>query len=274
MKLKKLFFNILIVIACLAFYKGIGILINNCLPLNGISEIKKDFIKELLGVVAAIIGLIVLKKKHVLGFKLEGFREGLKTGAAMLALSGLLLLTFIFKHDSITASVLDIILFAVFTIMIGIYEEVLFRGIFQNAFHEFFGEDSKKNVIKAVVVSSTIFGLCHFLNLLSGGNILSVTIQALSAIAAGIIFGAVYCNSGKNIWPCVLIHGFVDGCSFLHSGILSGKTVMDAINEYSIINVISIVLFLSIAIYLLVNMSMSVSTNHYLSRIKKNSIIR
>ena len=83
MKLKKLFFNILILIACLAFYKGIGILINNCLPLNGISEIKKDFIKELLGVVAAIIGLSVLKKKHVLGFKLEGFKEGLKTGAVM-----------------------------------------------------------------------------------------------------------------------------------------------------------------------------------------------
>lgn len=139
--------------------------------------------------------------------------------------------------------------------MIGIYEEVLFRGIFQNAFHEFFGEDNKKNVIKAIVVASTIFGLCHFFNLISGGSILSVTIQALSAIAAGIIFGAVYCNSGKNIWPCVLIHGFVDGCSFLHSGILSGKTVIDAINDYSIINIVSIVIYLAIAIYLLARMS-------------------
>ena len=257
MKLKKLIINILIVAICFALYKGTGILFKYFLPSNSLSEIKVDFLKELIGAVTAIIGLLILKKKHVLGFKLEGFKEGLKTGAVMIVLSGLLLLTFIFKHDPITASVLDIILFTVFTIMIGIFEEVLFRGIFQNAFHEFFGEDSKKNVIKAVVVSSTIFGLCHFFNLLSGGNILSVTIQALSAIAAGIIFGAVYCNSGKNIWPCVFIHGFGDGCSFLHSGILSGKTVMDAINEYSIINVISIVLYLSIAIYLLVKIENS-----------------
>ena len=255
MKLKKLFINILIVAICFALYKGTGILFKNFLPSNSLSEIKVDFLKELIGAVTAIIGLLILKKKSVLEFKLEGFKEGFKTGAVMLVLSGLLLLTFIFNHDPITASGLDIVLFGIFTILIGIYEEVLFRGIFQNAFHEFFGEDNKKNVIKAIVVASTIFGLCHFFNLISGGSILSVTIQALSAIAAGIIFGAVYCNSGKNIWPCVLIHGFVDGCSFLHSGILSGKTVIDAINEYSIINIVSIVIYLAIAIYLLARMS-------------------
>ena len=255
MKLKKLIFNILTVVVCFVLWKGAGILLNNYLHSKGISNIKEDFLKELIGVVITIIGLLILKKKSVLGFKLEGFKKGFKTGAVILTLSGLLLITSIFNHDPITASGLDIVLFGIDTILIGIYEEVLFRGIFQNAFHEFFGEDNKKNVIKAIVASSTIFGLFHFFNLLSGGDLLSVTIQALSAIAGGIIFGTVYWNSGKNIWTCVIIHGFEDGCGFLNSGILSGKTVLDAINEYSIKNILSIVIYSAIACYLLVKIS-------------------
>ena len=84
---------------------------------------------------------------------------------------------------------------------------------------------------------------------------LSVTIQVLSAIAVGIILGAVYCNSGKNIWTCVLIHGFVDGSSFFHSGILSGKKMIDAINEYSFRDILSVIICLAIAIYLLKTIS-------------------
>ena len=266
MKLKKLIINILTVIVCLALYKGTGILFSKYLPLNGISEIKVEFLKELIGAFTAVIGLIILKKKSVLVFKLEGFKEGFKTGAFILVVSVLLLFISIFNHAPITVSVLDIVLFIIFSILIGIYEEVLFRGIFQNAFHELFGEDSKKDVIKAIVVSSTVFGLCHYFNLLSGGNMLSVTIQALSAIASGIILGAVYCNSGKNIWPCVLIHGFVDGSSFFHSGILSGKTVIDAINGYSFINILSVVIYLAIAIYLLMTISDGKNIDQVLSK--------
>ena len=261
MKLRKLLFNILVVALCFAFLKGIGILVKQYLPLTGLSNIQKEFLTELLASAIVVAGVLIAKKKDVFRFTLEGMKEGLLTGIVMILLSGLLILSFFFNHDPITASAPDIVLFVLFAVLIGICEEGMFRGIFQNAFHEYFGEENKKQVVLAIVTASTVFGLLHFANLLSGASLLSVTIQAFSAIAGGIVFGVVYWNSKKNLWACVLIHGFADGCSFLNDGMLSGKTAVDAINAFSWKNILSILIYMVIAVVLLITLSVKKKAN-------------
>ncbi|MBO4389845.1 MAG: CPBP family intramembrane metalloprotease [Lachnospiraceae bacterium] len=247
-----LIFNIMVTVVIFLIVKFPGeFLRRELLESSGLSYIKVMFLIETMAGLLGVGGLFLVKKQGTLAFSAKGILKGVATGSLMLGLSSLLLLTFLFNHDPFTVSGLDMVLYAIFLVMIGVYEESLFRGILQNAFHEYFGEDSGKNIVTAIVCASVVFGLFHLFNLFSGAGLLQVVIQALSAIGGGMIFGVIYCNSRKNLWLCALIHGFCDGCSFLHGGIFSGRTVVDSINDFSIKNVATIVIYLVIAICLM-----------------------
>ena len=94
----------------------------------------------------------------------------------------------------------------------GVLEELVFRGFFFNAFVDRLG-NSKKGVFASMILSSSVFGAIHLLNLISRPELVVATIsQVIYAIMIGCFFCAIYYCTG-NIWPCILLHGIVDFAS-------------------------------------------------------------
>lgn len=143
------------------------------------------------------------------------------------------------------------VLFLLHVLFVGIGEELLFRGILQNAMHEYFGEDSLKKLYKAIILSSTLFGMVHLVNVFKGVTFLSAFFQALVAIPVGGGLGAMYYRSNKNLWVCIIAHASVDMNSFIASGVLSGTTITESINEMDYAQIITFILFVVVDMYVL-----------------------
>ena len=94
-----------------------------------------------------------------------------------------------------------------FTLAIGMIEEVYFRGIICNMW-------LKKSVVKAVIISSVLFGLAHLLNVIGGASPVMTLLQICFAFVYGLVF-AVILHLGGSIIPCVLLHALHDFCSFI-----------------------------------------------------------
>ncbi|KRN88826.1 CPBP family intramembrane glutamic endopeptidase [Ligilactobacillus ceti] len=85
------------------------------------------------------------------------------------------------------------------TFMVGIGEEMLFRGIIFNAFKE------KHGVYAAVLISAVIFGALHITNILGGESLSKAIFQCCSAALTGIVFAWVYYKT-ENLIPTMLYH--------------------------------------------------------------------
>ena len=104
-------------------------------------------------------------------------------------------------------------LFVFKCLLIGLSEEVLFRGIIFYSLSEY----CKKRVntcFLPVLISSAVFALFHFINLIEGANILSVLQQVGYSFLIGAML-AVTLLKTKNIWLCVALHALFDFGGFL-----------------------------------------------------------
>lgn len=106
----------------------------------------------------------------------------------------------------------EVIALLLFTLTVGLFEEILCRGWLQNEFIERFGKD-RKGVIYSIIVSGSIFGFMHITNAFYGQDIYTTIIQIMSAIVVGIAFGAIYYRT-KNIWTVIILHGLWDFAVF------------------------------------------------------------
>ena len=79
-------------------------------------------------------------------------------------------------------------------------EEISYRGYLLNRAADVFGR-SKAALWIGVAISATLFGYGHFYKGPSG---------IVDSGMAGIILGTVYLLAGRNLWPCILAHGFID----------------------------------------------------------------
>jgi uncharacterized protein len=79
-------------------------------------------------------------------------------------------------------------------------EEIGYRGYLLNKLGDAFGGTRLADGI-AVLGSAVLFGFGHYYKGPAG---------ILDSGVAGVILAAVYLISGRNLWPCVLAHGFID----------------------------------------------------------------
>lgn len=79
-------------------------------------------------------------------------------------------------------------------------EEIAYRGYLMTRAAEFLG-GSRLAWWIAVVVVAVLFGFGHFYKGPSG---------MVDSGMAGLVLGAAYMLTGRNIWTCVLAHGFID----------------------------------------------------------------
>jgi len=98
-------------------------------------------------------------------------------------------------------------------IWIGFTEEALFRGLIQTYLMDKLKSDVKLyrlKLNKGTIVSSVIFGLAHFFNLLFGAKFTIVLFQSIFATFIGLILGYVY-QETKSIEGPTKIHNVANG---------------------------------------------------------------
>lgn len=106
---------------------------------------------------------------------------------------------------------LHFVLFSVYCLLVGFFEEVLFRGILFSLIASLF-QPTKKGFLLTYVVSSVAFGLVHLLNIFSGGG--AAVLQAGYSILTGGLFAFVLIKTKNILFPAI-IHAVYNFCGLL-----------------------------------------------------------
>jgi membrane protease YdiL (CAAX protease family) len=94
------------------------------------------------------------------------------------------------------------------TLLVGISEELMFRGIL------FRGALSRMTRWKAIWLSCFLFGLVHALNVLITGDLAAALLQALAAFMSGVLFMALRIRTGS-LYPLIIVHALWDFSLFV-----------------------------------------------------------
>ena len=106
-----------------------------------------------------------------------------------------------------------IAVFALESLMIGVFEEFAFRGVLFPYILEN-RRSSSLSIFKATVISSAAFGAVHLFNLLSGGGVGGVLLQVGYSFLIGGMCAIVLLYT-RSIWICVALHAIYDFCGFM-----------------------------------------------------------
>ena len=92
-------------------------------------------------------------------------------------------------------------------VVAGVTEEVAFRhGMITTMLRN---RNQKQNLVKAILISSTSFGLIHMFNIAIGADPIRTILQSVGAIGFGVFFGAIFVSTG-NILPTMILHAVHD----------------------------------------------------------------
>ncbi len=145
------------------------------------------------------------------------------------------------KMQLIRTNAGDILLFLLNCMLVGLFEELIFRGILFSLLLGVFSKD-KKGFLKTYVFSSLIFGGAHLLNGFSLGTLLQVAYTCLT----GGLFAFCFVKT-KNVLCCAFVHGCYNFC-----GILFDKQGLGAGVVFDLGTVITMILVsVSVGIFVL-----------------------
>ncbi len=113
------------------------------------------------------------------------------------------------KMQLVRTGTADILLFLGYCLAVGLFEELVFRGVLFSVLLGMFSKD-KKGFLKAYVASALVFGLAHLFNGFSLGTLLQVGYTVLT----GGLFAFCLIKT-KNIFCCALVHGVYNFCGLL-----------------------------------------------------------
>lgn len=147
-------------------------------------------------------------------------------------------------------SIGGIVSFVLLMATIGITEELTYRGLIAGILYRRYGA-TPAGVWFSVLVSSLIFGTVHLINAVGGAAELSgVLIQMVGASAMGMCFAAIYFRC-RNLWAVAALHGFMDFCALISSGIFQEGSITETISEYSPASLLAYVFYVVVALILL-----------------------
>lgn len=162
-------------------------------------------IKYSLTLLAVVIICFAVYRKIPFTLQCKRLFKGLFTFGAVGLICAVMAFAFSYDTPDTTPSAATVIGFIMYNLAIAVSEEFLFRGVIFTQMLDSY--KNKKNFIwTAVIASSVIFGLRHFLNLITEPNVVITTVgQVLFTFMAGFYLCAVYLRT-RNIWVCVIIH--------------------------------------------------------------------
>ena len=111
-------------------------------------------------------------------------------------------------------------LFALDSLMIGVFEEIAFRGVLFLLVLEGRHETSRQ-IFRTTVGISAVFGLVHLVNLLEGAGVGATLLQVGYSFLIGGMCSIVLLKSG-NLLLCILLHAVYDFCGGLYPTLGAG----------------------------------------------------
>lgn len=206
-------------------------------------------VQEGIGLLTAVILLARTGRLWVLYRRGCGFMNGLLVGMYPLALIGYTaFVTMAARPDLPLKPLGGILTFLLNMILVGIAEEVLFRGVIAQTLLEHYGT-SQAGIWKACLISGILFGAAHLSNL-AGAAAFGVLMQCVFAAALGALFAAIYFRTG-NLWVVVFLHAAMDIVSMLIGGLYGTTTVAESVSGYDASLLVSVAVYLIPTAFLL-----------------------
>ncbi|MCM1523488.1 MAG: CPBP family intramembrane metalloprotease [Ruminococcus sp.] len=133
-------------------------------------------------------------------------------------------------------SPVETLLHTAMMLFVGFLEEIVFRGLL-------FKGIAKRNVKRAIVISSVTFGIGHIVNLLNGYDIFDNICQIIYAVAVGFMLVFIFMRTGS-VLPCVAFHCLNN----MTSAFASGEWLINAVGSEQTADLIMIAVFLIISV--------------------------
>ena len=205
------------------------------------------FLQE--GLATVLIGLLLREAGcgRVLLQKGCGLWRGLAVGLYPLILIGFATVSMLAQSlgaGAALAAPVRIVAFVGTMVLIGLAEEMAFRGLIATTLLEYFGT-GRVGVWKAVTLSGLLFGLAHMTNLF-GAQPLGVLVQVAVTTVLGMLFAAIYYRTG-NLWVVIFLHTAMDFASLCQDGLFAGSAadqgVEQLISGYTLINLAPVITY-------------------------------
>jgi len=184
-----------------------------------------SLVYEMVVAFISILLVFLFKNTYIFKEKRIGFFKGLIIATPILLFPIVIMITSASDVLTTDFSVDNFLTSLLLFIFVGIYEELLCRGVIQNEFVERFGK-TRKQVLFSILSASLIFGCMHITNVLAGQTLFETLIQIAQATCFGMVFGIIYYRT-RNISLNIFLHGFYDfGISFATNNIYwDSKTI-------------------------------------------------
>lgn len=146
------------------------------------------------------------------------------------------------------------LIFLALALMIGLFEEGLFRGIIANGLVKMMPK-TKAGLYKAIIISSILFGFVHIvwylldIEYFTLSSIVQMMISIFRIGCIGMLLAAIYYKT-KNIWACILLHAMIDFILFLNNpltgGVVSHSYVDKGVHENALLMLALVTAIISI----------------------------
>lgn len=206
--------------------------------------------QELAGIAMAVLFLKKTDRATILRRRGCGFLDGLLVGMYPLVIiaEGVGSELLYDRPDTPMLPAWRVVCFFAGMGMVGIAEELLFRGVVAQTLLEHYGF-GRAGVWKACLVSGLLFGAAHLTNL-TASALTGVLMQCVFAASLGILLAAIYFRTG-NVWVVSFLHAAMDIASMLIGGLYGTETVADSINGYDASLLLSVVIYILPVFFLL-----------------------
>nr|WP_238941559.1 CPBP family intramembrane glutamic endopeptidase [Jannaschia sp. Os4] len=91
----------------------------------------------------------------------------------------------------------------ILVVLVGIFEEVLFRGVVLH------GLERRIGPVAALLASSALFGAMHYVNWVNGQSLCATHAQVVHAGLSGLLYGALALRT-RSVWPGAALHALWD----------------------------------------------------------------
>ena len=222
-KMKAIGLSILFGVGYITLFQFIGIGIG---MLNLEGRWTGQFLVEIAGLILGMILIFIAKKQYALTEKGKPFSTYWVFSLFRTALMALI------TPKGAMHPVGEIVLFLVTILLVGVTEELVFRGIVMNILIEGFGTDTRFGAIFSVFFGGTLFGAVHLFNMFSGVDPLSAAIQAIGASGIGWMLCALYVRS-RNLWVLALMHAIFDISGLIITALFGDESLVESISAAS-----------------------------------------
>lgn len=162
--------------------------------------------------------------------------------ALLISINNFPFIPFFSGNAEITKPIYTIIIFAITCISVGLFEELIFRGLILFFLLQKLPKN-REGLLLSIIISSALFGLMHLFNIFDGANIGATLLQVMYSFAMGLVWAIIVLKT-RNIWLAVILHSIYN-----FSGLLF-PTLGALTNKYDLATIlITSILALLVALY-------------------------